>query len=168
MAFLQRVLKSARAASVISGSHQIRFAHSFQYLEVSKEGPVTVISMNRPEVKNCVNKLMASELLRAFVEFDKDANASVGVLYGKGGSFCSGYDLKEVAALSDSTEEQSKGLLKDFKDGHAPMVRREEFVGVRVYVINMVVDIVVKRIDLFQMNSSLSDQFPILIGDTCH
>ena len=40
--------------------------------------------MNRPEVRNCVNKETARQLKNAFRAFDKDHDAKVAVLYGKG------------------------------------------------------------------------------------
>lgn len=58
---------------------------------------VTLIGINRPEKRNCVNTPTAEALLKAFQEFDADESSKVAVLYGVGGNFCAGYDLKEVA-----------------------------------------------------------------------
>ena len=49
-----------------------------------KAGHVTTISINRPEVRNCVNVETAEQLYDAFQEFEKDDDAYVAVFYGKG------------------------------------------------------------------------------------
>jgi enoyl-CoA hydratase len=63
-------------------------------VRVEKNGPVTTVIMNRPEARNAVNGPAAAELHAAFEEFDKDGSASVAVLWGEGGTFCAGADLK--------------------------------------------------------------------------
>ncbi|WP_082971048.1 crotonase/enoyl-CoA hydratase family protein [Mycobacterium sp. E3298] len=63
-------------------------------VRVEKNGPVTTVIMNRPEARNAVNGSAAAALLAAFEEFDNDESASVAVLWGYQGSFCSGADLK--------------------------------------------------------------------------
>jgi enoyl-CoA hydratase len=50
----------------------------------------------RPERRNAVDGPMAAELVDAFAGFDADADAAVAVLYGEGGHFCGGADLKAV------------------------------------------------------------------------
>ena len=57
---------------------------------------VTTISMCRPEVRNAVDRPMAAELASAFRAFDSDPEADVAVLWGSGGHFCAGADLKAV------------------------------------------------------------------------
>ncbi|MBK5288287.1 MAG: crotonase/enoyl-CoA hydratase family protein [Acidimicrobiia bacterium] len=57
-------------------------------------GPVTVISIDRPEARNAVDRPTAALLAAAFRAFDADADASVAVLTGAGGTFCAGADLK--------------------------------------------------------------------------
>jgi enoyl-CoA hydratase len=61
---------------------------------VERSGPVTTIILNRPEVRNAVDGPTAAALAEAFADFDADADASVAVLFGAGGTFCSGADLK--------------------------------------------------------------------------
>jgi enoyl-CoA hydratase/carnithine racemase len=64
---------------------------------VKKNGKVTMIGINRPEVRNAVNVATARQLTAEITNFEEDDTAAVGVLYGVGGTFCSGYDLKELA-----------------------------------------------------------------------
>jgi enoyl-CoA hydratase len=65
---------------------------------VEKNGPVTTVILNRPEVRNAVDRETAQALAAAFRAFDADDDASVGVLYGDHGTFCAGADLKAIAA----------------------------------------------------------------------
>ncbi|MHC4831363.1 MAG: crotonase/enoyl-CoA hydratase family protein [Planctomycetota bacterium] len=67
-------------------------------LRVEKNGPVTTVILARPDRRNAVDAATASELADAFRAFDRDEEARVAVLYGEGGTFCAGADLKEIAA----------------------------------------------------------------------
>jgi len=58
----------------------------------------TVVTIERPEVRNAVDEATAEGLMAAFTEFDEDPGANVAVLTGSGGNFCAGADLKELAA----------------------------------------------------------------------
>lgn len=60
----------------------------------------TVITINRPEVRNAVDGPTARELADAFRAFDADGESDVAVLTGAAGTFCAGADLKAVAAGS--------------------------------------------------------------------
>lgn len=66
-------------------------------VRVEKKGPVTTVVLHRPEVKNAVDRPTADALADAFRDFDADDDARVGVLYGDGGTFCAGADLKAIA-----------------------------------------------------------------------
>ncbi|KXO94240.1 enoyl-CoA hydratase [Tsukamurella pulmonis] len=65
---------------------------------VRKDGPVTIVSINRPAVRNAVDRRTAEALADAFRAFDADPDAAVAILTGEGGTFCAGADLKAVAA----------------------------------------------------------------------
>ena len=66
-------------------------------LLVEHDGPVTVVTINRPERRNAVDSVCADQLREAFLAFDSDDARSVAVLTGAQGSFCAGADLKAVA-----------------------------------------------------------------------
>ncbi|OMC46238.1 enoyl-CoA hydratase [Mycobacterium sp. IS-2888] len=63
-------------------------------VRVERNGPVTTVIINRPEARNAVNGPTAAALYAAFEQFDRDDSASVAVLWGDGGTFCAGADLK--------------------------------------------------------------------------
>ncbi len=66
-------------------------------VRATRDGAVTTIVLDRPEVKNAVDRATADALAEAFRAFEADPEASVAVLYGEGGTFCSGADLKAIA-----------------------------------------------------------------------
>src|SRR5437016_1247301 len=68
-------------------------------VKVEKSGPVWTVIHNRPEARNAMDPESADALTRAFLEFDADDAARVAVLYGEGGAFCAGWDLKYVSTL---------------------------------------------------------------------
>jgi len=65
-------------------------------VRVERAGAVTTVVLERPEVRNAVDGPTAAALADAFTEFDADTDASVAVLYGAGGTFCAGADLRAV------------------------------------------------------------------------
>lgn len=67
-------------------------------VQVSREGPVTTVVINRPEVRNAMDRATARALAQALRGFEADPAARVAVLTGAGGAFCAGADLKELAA----------------------------------------------------------------------
>ncbi|MFD4179516.1 crotonase/enoyl-CoA hydratase family protein [Rhodococcus sp. NPDC058514] len=67
---------------------------------VRRDGPVTTISINRPSVRNAVDRPTAEALAAAFRDFDEDQGAAVAVLHGEGGTFCAGADLKAISSGS--------------------------------------------------------------------
>jgi len=67
-------------------------------VRVTAGGPVTVVTIDRPEVRNAVDSAAAEALRAAFARFEADPEAAVAVLTGAGGHFCAGADLKALAA----------------------------------------------------------------------
>ena len=64
---------------------------------VEKDGPVTVVTLSRPDVRNAVDRETAAELAAAFRAFESDASARVAVFSGDQGHFCAGADLNKIA-----------------------------------------------------------------------
>ena len=65
-------------------------------VRVEHRGAVTTVILNRPEARNAVDGPTATALADAFRAFDADPDAAVAVLWGDGGHFCAGADLKAV------------------------------------------------------------------------
>ena len=86
---------------------------------VERDGPVVIITINRPERRNAVDREAASGLVEAFRHFDADQTASVAVLTGAGSTFCAGADLHAIAA-GDPNEVTTPGP-HDITDTLGPM-----------------------------------------------
>jgi enoyl-CoA hydratase len=67
-------------------------------LIVTNDARVTVITINRPSVRNALDNNTAAALAKALRVFESAEDQSVAVLTGAGGHFCAGADLKELAA----------------------------------------------------------------------
>jgi enoyl-CoA hydratase len=67
-------------------------------VSIEKNGRVTTVIIERPESRNAIDRATAAALAAAFRSFDADADADVAVLWGRGGHFCAGADLKAIAA----------------------------------------------------------------------
>jgi enoyl-CoA hydratase len=68
-----------------------------QPVRVDRDGPVRVVTIDRPQARNAVDGPTAERLVDAFAEFEADDEAFVAILTGAGGTFCAGADLKAVA-----------------------------------------------------------------------
>jgi enoyl-CoA hydratase len=82
-------------------------------IRIERDGPVTTVVLSRPEVRNAVDQATAGELAAAFRSFEADEDARVAVLWGEGGCFCAGADLKAAAA--------GRGSNRVTPDGDGPM-----------------------------------------------
>lgn len=65
-------------------------------VSVERAGPVTTVILDAPEVRNAVDRPSAEALADAFRSFDADDDAAVGVLWGAGGAFCAGANLRAI------------------------------------------------------------------------
>jgi enoyl-CoA hydratase len=81
-------------------------------VHVERDGPVTTVTLHRPERRNALDGPTAAALADAFRAFDADDAAAVAVLYGAGGTFCAGADLTAVATENRNRTEP---------DGDGPM-----------------------------------------------
>ena len=62
-----------------------------------REGDIFIVTINRSDIRNAVDRETAEMLYNAFLGFDQDASLSVAILRGEGGHFCAGADLTAVA-----------------------------------------------------------------------
>jgi enoyl-CoA hydratase len=69
---------------------------------VERDGSVTVVTLDRPDVRNAVDRPTAEALAEAFTAFERDPDAAVAVFHGANGTFCAGADLKALAATAEA------------------------------------------------------------------
>lgn len=65
---------------------------------IERRPPLLIVTLNRPDSRNAVDRPTAEALSTAFREFEADNALHVAILKGTGGNFCAGADLKAVAS----------------------------------------------------------------------
>src|SRR5436190_16273854 len=79
-------------------------------IEFRSQGPVAVVTIDRPEVANAIDRPTAAALADAFRRFEADESLHVAVLTGANGTFCAGADLK---AMREPGMERASRLDRD-------------------------------------------------------
>lgn len=82
-----------------------------EYLLTEREGPVLVITLNRPRRRNAIDLPTADALAAALDELDGDPELRAAVLTGSGSTFCAGMDLKAFAETGERPISASRGGL---------------------------------------------------------
>src|SRR5689334_21608019 len=82
-------------------------------VRVEKQGRVATVILDRPVVRNAIDRATADALTAAFRAFDQDDSCDVAVLSGAGGHFCAGADLKAIASGS--------GMNRVVEEGDGPL-----------------------------------------------
>ena len=70
-------------------------------VRIEQRDQVTTVIIDRIDARNAVDAATAEALMQAFVEFETASDARAAVLWGAGGTFCAGYDLKYAATLAE-------------------------------------------------------------------
>jgi enoyl-CoA hydratase/carnithine racemase len=73
----------------------------YETLRYERDGHVTVLTYDRPEQRNAVNRQMNRELHHAWQRFRDTEDEFVLVITGEGEAFCAGWDLEDAAALGE-------------------------------------------------------------------
>ena len=81
-------------------------------VDIEQHGAILVIAINRPQLRNAVNRAVSLAIVDALDRLDSDPALRVGIITGRGGSFCAGMDLKA------------------FVDGERPEIEGRGFAGV--------------------------------------
>jgi enoyl-CoA hydratase len=89
-------------------------------IAIERDGPVTTIVRNRIAARNAMDPASAEALTAALLAFDRDETQSVAVLFGAGGAFCAGFDLKYAAT---QLGQKSPMAALDFPAGEGPIPR---------------------------------------------
>jgi methylglutaconyl-CoA hydratase len=77
-------------------------------LDITRDGAVARIFLNRPDVRNAFNDAVIAELTQAFGELSRDTTLRAIVLGGHGKAFCAGADLSWMRAMADYDWEQNR------------------------------------------------------------
>ena len=72
---------------------------SYEFLRFERQGPLGIVSLNRPEQLNALNVALIEELYRLFTSLADEPETLVIILRGEGRAFCAGADLKSAALV---------------------------------------------------------------------
>lgn len=122
---IRRTLCSVSKEGIIPSTEEPEIP-KVETILVEKNNNVTLIGINRPDKRNSINVETAQKLTEAIENFENDPEAAIGVLYGVGGNFCAGYDLKEI-----SSDKQSATLILRSEGAMGPTRRliRKPLIG---------------------------------------
>jgi enoyl-CoA hydratase len=73
-------------------------------VRIEKLEGITVVTLDRPDVRNAVDSDTAQRLHEAFIAFDDDPGAQVAVFHGANGHFCAGWDLQFGARMAQQAQ----------------------------------------------------------------
>jgi enoyl-CoA hydratase/carnithine racemase len=112
-----------------------RLPISTAHCDVTRDGHVVIVTMNRPAAKNALSMAMLVGMADAFAYIDAEPEIRAGILTGAGGEFCAGADLKASSRPSDDETVRRrageienfhwKGLLREARPGK-PLVAAVE------------------------------------------
>ena len=99
----------------------------FEFIELTNQGGIATITLNRPEVYNALNDEITYELQAAFKQLAKDDEVRVIVLTGAGKAFCAGQDLKaamgeEKRSFSASLHKRYNPIIKMMREINKPVI----------------------------------------------
>ncbi|TFZ06337.1 crotonase/enoyl-CoA hydratase family protein [Ramlibacter henchirensis] len=84
-------------------------------VRTEKQGELTIVTLDRREVRNAVDRETARQLYEAFLAFDADESSTVAVFHGANGHFCAGWDLQYGARMAGEAQSVFEEL--DFQPG---------------------------------------------------
>jgi methylglutaconyl-CoA hydratase len=80
---------------------------NYSTLTLAYDGPLALITLNRPEKRNAISYELIDDMLRALVEV-QDSDAQILILTGSGKAFCSGMDLDNLRSITGRTLEENR------------------------------------------------------------
>jgi enoyl-CoA hydratase len=93
-------------------------------VEYEKRGPVSVMTIRRPEARNAVNAEVAQGMEAAIDRLESEEDAWVGIITGEGSVFCAGADLKAIASGQAASIQTERGGFAGFvsRDRKKPVI----------------------------------------------
>lgn len=90
-------------------------------IRIEKDKYCWTIIHSRAHARNAIDAEHAEALYQAFIQFENDSQARVAVLWGEGGAFCAGYDLKQAAAQAGQDLPSQHAFPNSDAHSKAPM-----------------------------------------------
>jgi len=80
----------------------------YQNVLFERQGPVAVLTLNRPDSLNAINFAMKDEIMSALTGLNEDLDCRVLVVTGAGRGFCAGLDMKDPDVIGDMSRYTPK------------------------------------------------------------
>jgi len=93
-------------------------------LLVERDGPVAILTLNRPERLNAISGPMLMALSESLVECDRDPGVRAIILTGAGRGFCAGLDLQDVSSGAGIGGGGGLGVTLDLRDAPPIVLHR--------------------------------------------
>jgi len=77
----------------------------YESIKLERDGPIAIVSFNRPDTLNAIESSIRKEILLAVNEVNEDDSIRVAILTGEGRAFCAGADLTEKQDGAVDVEE---------------------------------------------------------------
>ncbi|MCC5810972.1 MAG: enoyl-CoA hydratase/isomerase family protein [Ectothiorhodospiraceae bacterium] len=87
----------------------------YEALQISRDGRILTVCINRPEAKNAVNPQLHDEFSRIFYDIDRDRETDVVILSSSGGAFCAGGDIPWLQSLHGDPVATAETIHNDRK-----------------------------------------------------
>ncbi|SEF94064.1 enoyl-CoA hydratase [Thermomonospora echinospora] len=101
-----------------------RLPISTAHCTVEQDGPVVIVTMDRPEARNALSSSMLVGMASAFAYISATPEVRVGILTGAGGQFCAGADLKAMGAPPE--DEDTRRRMAEIPNFHWKGLLRED------------------------------------------
>lgn len=88
----------------------------YRHLLTERDGPVLVVTLNRPEKLNPLNRRMGEELMDLFTSLRRDAGVRAVVLTGAGRAFCSGGDIDDLMSEGVTDPVEERRMIRSFNE----------------------------------------------------
>jgi enoyl-CoA hydratase/carnithine racemase len=98
-------------------------------IAVSRQGPVQIIRLNRPEKKNALTGDMYLALGEALATGDAAADVAAHVIFGSGGVFCAGNDIGDFLSFATGDNAEKLDAVLGFI-GRLPGIKKPVIAGV--------------------------------------
>lgn len=95
-----------------------RLPISTPHCDVEQDGPVVIVTLNRPGVKNALSTEMLVGMADAFAYIDTEPRVRAGIVTGAGGEFCAGADLKALGSGRPPSDERAVKRAAEIENFH--------------------------------------------------
>ena len=83
---------------------------SYEHINCDLDGPIMIVTLNRPDKLNAYTGQMGAEIADAFERADGDDNVRAIIVTGAGRAFCAGADVSGGAASFDTSGKHGAGV----------------------------------------------------------